>query len=93
MVRDDDLQRLLRGLARTPPPDVALDAIFGRWQRRRRGKMVVGGIALAGALSACLLLFVPPRTEPPPVYLKLKLVQVFDEAEPPDDESPEARGP
>ena len=94
MLGDDGLERLLRRLERQPPPDVPLESIFERWQRRRRKGWALGGLGVAAALVVGAVLLSGPRE--PPVHVQLQMVDVpaaelADEA--PDGVSPQEAGP
>jgi len=71
---DNWVERSLRGLPRTEPPDVPLESIFERWHARRRRAAVFSGLALAASLLALVL--VRPVADDAPVHLKLKVVDV-----------------
>ncbi|MHC4549622.1 MAG: hypothetical protein ACYTEZ_12690 [Planctomycetota bacterium] len=92
----DGLERILRSLRRPRPPDIAIEAIFERWHRRRRLQLALGGLAAAAAVVAVTLLR-PAETEPPPVHLQLRVVDVPAEdlggGEPEGVNPQETRGP
>lgn len=94
MMRDEGLERLLRRLDRHPPPDVPLEAVFERWQRRRRRGWALGGLGAAAALLLGVTLL--SQNGEPPVHVELQMVDVpaadlADEAR--DDISPQEAGP
>jgi hypothetical protein len=80
--RDDGLGDALRSLPRERPPEVTLEAILDRWQRRRRAALLGGGFAVAAALLAFLLVPAPQREIP--VHLRIRVIEAPQEAEPVD---------
>jgi hypothetical protein len=74
---EDGLERLLRGLARSRPPDLPLEAILERWQRSRRRTYVLGGLSVAAGLLALVL--IRPVQPEEPVFLDLRVVDVSEE--------------
>ncbi|MHC4135870.1 MAG: hypothetical protein ACYTDU_11825 [Planctomycetota bacterium] len=94
MLRDEGLERLLRRLDRHPPPDVPLELIFERWERRRRKGWALGGLGAAAALLVGAILL--SENGEPPVHVQLQMVDVpadelADEA--PDGVNPQEAGP
>ena len=94
MLHDEGLDRLLRRLDRHPAPDVPLEFIFERWERRRRRGWALGGLGAAAALLAGAILL--SGNGEPPVHVELQMVDVpADElaVEAPDDVNPQEAGP
>lgn len=96
MLRDEGLARLLRRLERHPPPEVSLEAIFERWERRRRKGWAITGLAAAAALLIGVLLAFHAGEPPVHVQLQLQMVDVaaddlIDAAR--DDINPQEAGP
>ncbi|MHC4973498.1 MAG: hypothetical protein ACYTG3_14315 [Planctomycetota bacterium] len=95
MLRDEGLERLLRRLNRHPPPEVPLEAIFERWERRRRKGWAISGLAAAAALLVGVILLSDAGEPPVPVQLQLQMVDVpaDDLADTRDDIAPQEVGP
>ncbi len=96
MLRDEGLARLLGRLRRHPAPEVPLEAIFERWERRRRKGWAISGLAAAAALLVGALLLFDASEPPVQPQLELQMVDVpaddlLDAAR--DDVNPQEAGP
>ena len=76
---DEGIGDLLRSLPRREPPPVTLEAILGRWQRRRRSVFLGGALALAASVLAFVLVPSPPNEIP--VHLQIRVIEASPDAE------------
>lgn len=94
MSRDEGLLRMLRRVERHPPPDVPLEGIFERMQRRRRRGWALGGLGVAAVLLIGALLVSGEREPPVHVHLQIVDVPAADLADMgPDSADPQEAGP